>query len=180
MQLVRSLEKRQRQANRFPRPRGRQLEYLAPEEQNLAAKLLRVGNARPPSHRAPRVVPRNRGAAPPSVRVPADASNAAPLPGAQAVDQLEELVVCRRRDANLALRGSELQHRKHVVASPNAAEQSHVRVPPNADRNDAGNKESGQGWIRTSEGVKPADLQSAPFGHSGTYPGRALARTLRG
>ena len=30
--------------------------------------------------------------------------------------------------------------------------------------------EIGQGWIRTSEGVKPADLQSAPFGHSGTYP----------
>ena len=29
---------------------------------------------------------------------------------------------------------------------------------------------NGQGWIRTSEGVKPADLQSAPFGHSGTYP----------
>ena len=29
---------------------------------------------------------------------------------------------------------------------------------------------SGQGWIRTSEGVKPADLQSAPFGHFGTYP----------
>jgi hypothetical protein len=27
-----------------------------------------------------------------------------------------------------------------------------------------------QGWIRTSEGVKPADLQSAPFGHFGTYP----------
>ena len=23
----------------------------------------------------------------------------------------------------------------------------------------------GRGWIRTSEGVKPADLQSAPFGH---------------
>jgi hypothetical protein len=33
---------------------------------------------------------------------------------------------------------------------------------------------SGQGWIRTSEGVKPADLQSAPFGHSGTYPFGAL------
>src|SRR5712692_1617961 len=33
----------------------------------------------------------------------------------------------------------------------------------------------GQGWIRTSEGVKPADLQSAPFGHFGTYPSvRAL------
>ena len=36
------------------------------------------------------------------------------------------------------------------------------------------NKDSGrvfgQGWIRTSEGVKPADLQSAPFGHFGTYP----------
>src|SRR5438309_12039626 len=31
-------------------------------------------------------------------------------------------------------------------------------------------REFGQGWIRTSEGVKPADLQSAPFGHSGTYP----------
>ena len=29
---------------------------------------------------------------------------------------------------------------------------------------------NGQGWIRTSEGVKPADLQSAPFGHFGTYP----------
>jgi hypothetical protein len=28
----------------------------------------------------------------------------------------------------------------------------------------------GQGWIRTSEGVKPADLQSAPFGQFGTYP----------
>ena len=31
-------------------------------------------------------------------------------------------------------------------------------------------EKTGQGWIRTSEGVKPADLQSAPFGHSGTYP----------
>ena len=28
----------------------------------------------------------------------------------------------------------------------------------------------GQEWIRTTEGVKPADLQSAPFGHFGTYP----------
>ena len=25
-------------------------------------------------------------------------------------------------------------------------------------------------WIRTIEGVKPADLQSAPFGHSGIPP----------
>ncbi len=33
----------------------------------------------------------------------------------------------------------------------------------------------GQGWIRTSEGVKPADLQSAPFGRFGTYP---LARGI--
>jgi hypothetical protein len=33
----------------------------------------------------------------------------------------------------------------------------------------------GQGWIRTSEGVKPADLQSAPFGHFGTYPANWLA-----
>jgi hypothetical protein len=29
---------------------------------------------------------------------------------------------------------------------------------------------SGQEWIRTTEGVKPADLQSAPFGRFGTYP----------
>ena len=36
----------------------------------------------------------------------------------------------------------------------------------------------GQGWIRTSEGVKPADLQSAPFGHFGTYP--AVPRKLSG
>jgi hypothetical protein len=40
-----------------------------------------------------------------------------------------------------------------------------------ATRNsEPGKKEIGQGWIRTSEGVKPADLQSAPFGHFGTYP----------
>ena len=29
---------------------------------------------------------------------------------------------------------------------------------------------NGQEWIRTIEGVKPADLQSAPFGHFGTCP----------
>src|SRR5260370_27798783 len=33
----------------------------------------------------------------------------------------------------------------------------------------------GQEWIRTTEGVKPADLQSAPFGHFGTYPERSFA-----
>ncbi len=175
MQLVRSLEKRQRQANPFPRPRGRSSEYLAPEGQNLAAKLLRAGNARHLRHRAPRVVLRNRGAAPPSVRARADVSNVAPLPVAQAADRLQELV-----DANPVVRGKEAQDRKHVVVSPSVAEQNHVRVPPSADRSGAGNEESGQGWIRTSEGVKPADLQSAPFGHSGTYPGRALTRTLSG
>src|SRR5439155_17856166 len=37
----------------------------------------------------------------------------------------------------------------------------------------------GQGWIRTSEGVKPADLQSAPFGHSGTYPSRASVHSRK-
>ena len=37
---------------------------------------------------------------------------------------------------------------------------------------------TGQGWIRTSECVKPADLQSAPFGHFGTYP--AVPRKLSG
>ena len=36
--------------------------------------------------------------------------------------------------------------------------------------NNGSGRASGQGWIRTSEGVKPADLQSAPFGHFGTYP----------
>src|SRR5438067_11490774 len=42
-------------------------------------------------------------------------------------------------------------------------------------------REFGQGWIRTSEGVKPADLQSAPFGHFGTYPstGTLAAASLR-
>ena len=40
-------------------------------------------------------------------------------------------------------------------------------------RNDRAAEKYGQGWIRTSEGVKPADLQSAPFGHFGTYPSRA-------
>jgi hypothetical protein len=33
----------------------------------------------------------------------------------------------------------------------------------------------GPGWIRTSEGVKPADLQSAPVGHFGTDPIRRRA-----
>jgi hypothetical protein len=37
---------------------------------------------------------------------------------------------------------------------------------------------SGQEWIRTTEGVKPADLQSAPFGHFGTYPERSFALTV--
>ena len=36
--------------------------------------------------------------------------------------------------------------------------------------NNGSGRAFGQGWIRTSEGVKPADLQSAPFGHFGTYP----------
>ena len=31
---------------------------------------------------------------------------------------------------------------------------------------------SGRSWIRTSEGVEPADLQSAPFGHFGIRPER--------
>ena len=28
----------------------------------------------------------------------------------------------------------------------------------------------GKGWVRTTVGVPPADLQSAPFDHSGTLP----------
>ena len=39
--------------------------------------------------------------------------------------------------------------------------------------NNGSGRAFGQGWIRTSEGVKPADLQSAPFGHFGTYPSNA-------
>jgi hypothetical protein len=56
------------------------------------------------------------------------------------------------------------------AARPNRAEDRHH---PAARRPDAAVKKSGQGWIRTSEGVKPADLQSAPFGHFGTYPRRS-------
>ena len=33
-------------------------------------------------------------------------------------------------------------------------------------------RKSGRSWIRTSEGVEPADLQSAPFGHFGIRPER--------
>jgi hypothetical protein len=36
----------------------------------------------------------------------------------------------------------------------------------------------GQEWIRTTEGVKPADLQSAPFGHFGTYPEQSSRFTV--
>ena len=51
-----------------------------------------------------------------------------------------------------------------VVAATVASEEAtKVRHKPFESR-------IGQGWIRTSEGVKPADLQSAPFGHFGTYP----------
>src|SRR5207248_9975565 len=142
---------------------GRSSESLDPREQNLAPRFLRLGNARRPSHRVAQVVLRNRAVGPPpDARVPADMSNAAPLPGAHAAAQRRGLL-----DANPVVRESGVQHRKHA-----AAEQGHVLS--NVDRSGAGNKESGQGWIRTSEGVKPADLQSAPFGHSGTYPERAL------
>ncbi len=41
---------------------------------------------------------------------------------------------------------------------------SYSRSPP------APSKNGGEGRIRTSVGVKPADLQSAPFGRSGTSP----------
>lgn len=34
----------------------------------------------------------------------------------------------------------------------------------------AAESNGGPGWARTSEGVKPADLQSAPFDHFGTDP----------
>ena len=38
----------------------------------------------------------------------------------------------------------------------------------------------GQEWIRTTEGVKPADLQSAPFGRFGTYTDFPLRPALSG
>src|SRR5687768_16450332 len=36
----------------------------------------------------------------------------------------------------------------------------------------------GGGWIRTTVGRCPADLQSAPFGHSGTPPKNFVRRVL--
>ena len=39
---------------------------------------------------------------------------------------------------------------------------------------------SGRSWIRTSEGVEPADLQSAPFGHFGIRPGNEETRKKAG
>ena len=39
---------------------------------------------------------------------------------------------------------------------------------------------SGRSWIRTSEGVEPADLQSAPFGHFGIRPGKGETRKKGG
>ena len=50
-----------------------------------------------------------------------------------------------------------------VVVAATVASEEATKVAQPQDR-------IGQGWIRTSEGVKPADLQSAPFGHFGTYP----------
>src|SRR5690606_21163989 len=46
---------------------------------------------------------------------------------------------------------------------------STIELHPRGHRpkSDAG---GGQSRIRTYEGVKPADLQSAPFGHFGIYP----------
>ena len=38
----------------------------------------------------------------------------------------------------------------------------------------------GGGRIRTFEGVEPADLQSAPFGHSGTPPDMSTILTVCG
>src|SRR5919106_4717345 len=37
----------------------------------------------------------------------------------------------------------------------------------------------GGGWIRTNEGVEPADLQSAPFGRLGTPPSRCSSPPRR-
>ena len=55
-----------------------------------------------------------------------------------------------------------------VVAGKVASEEATDKFANNDSAGVAG--VFGQGWIRTSEGVKPADLQSAPFGHFGTYP----------
>ena len=41
-------------------------------------------------------------------------------------------------------------------------------------------RKSGRSWIRTSEGVEPADLQSAPFGHFGIRPGKGKTRKKGG
>jgi hypothetical protein len=52
-----------------------------------------------------------------------------------------------------------------TVADAKVASEEAIKIPKSGIV-----KGIGQGWIRTSEGVKPADLQSAPFGHFGTYP----------
>jgi hypothetical protein len=52
-----------------------------------------------------------------------------------------------------------------VVVAATVASEEATKVPQKPFESGIG-----QGWIRTSEGVKPADLQSAPFGHFGTYP----------
>ena len=72
----------------------------------------------------------------------------------------------------------EKRDRPAAVDAATAAAADTVAVAKVADREEGTNEFAnycsgrafGQGWIRTSEGVKPADLQSAPFGHFGTYP----------
>ena len=41
-------------------------------------------------------------------------------------------------------------------------------------RREAGERDGGGGWIRTTVGLSPADLQSAPFDRSGTPPDSLL------
>src|SRR5215813_4458704 len=60
-----------------------------------------------------------------------------------------------------------------VTAADTAAGAKVASEEATSFRNQGVQERFGQGWIRTSEGVKPADLQSAPFGHFGTYPSGA-------
>src|SRR5439155_16538383 len=75
-------------------------------------------------------------------------------------------------DAGTAVAAADMVVAAKVVASEEATDEF-------ADNHSG--RVFGQGWIRTSEGVKPADLQSAPFGHFGTYPstGTLAAASLR-
>ena len=131
--------------NRLPRPREKRLACPDLRFPKQGGRLLRVGAE---NGRHPRRSPNLRGAQ----RL-----------GKPAKAKLGKRGALGRRNRAAVVRPQ--------VAARHRAERSEVgrnHVPIVLRKSDtrkghAFAKESGQGWIRTSEGVKPADLQSAPF-----------------